>query len=365
MGSLAGRETLTQRRAWPTTLEMRSPVALSAVALVLTGCGVGDFDFDDGGVPRDDAGLARDGGDGDLDAGPDDAGAGDGGVDAGPLPGAPHLDALGPAVFRSQPHEVRWRQSADDAARGAAVLRYDVQESADPAFSTGVRTFPVAAPATHLSRVHQGLNLHGAAGVTLHYRVRAVTAAGRGPFSNVEPKVVEAVFRPIHVSVGFRGPNAPPFTLGANAFTVDDVHRTNGAFERVGPGWLDTTDPNKGYQGHYWYVSNNAPQPRDGTEAARWTPSFARAGRYEVWVGFYRSENRDDHVEYFVTSLDGERLGPFTVDQYLAGSSGDTTWVKLGEFNVAAGAAAHVDLDWSPAGRSHSECADATAFRRL
>lgn len=275
------------------------------------------------------------------------------------------LDALGAPVFRAQPHTVTWRPGPGDPASGAVVLRYEVQESLDHAFDAGVRTFRVEAPDTRLDRVHPALAFGARERVTLFYRVRAVTAAGRGPFSNVEAKEIEASFAPVYVSVGFRGPNAPPFALGPDAFTVDDVQRANGSFTRGGAGWLDTTDPNKGYQGHYWYVSNNAPQPRDGAEAARWTPAVTRAGRYEVWVSFFRSENRDDHAEYFVTSSDGEKLGPFVVSQYLAGPSGDTTWVKLGEFHFEPGAAAHVDLDWSAAGRSHSECADATAFRRL
>jgi hypothetical protein len=334
---------------------------LSMLTVALSACGLGALDVDD--PPLADGGVDAGRFDG-ADAG-DDEDEPDAGRDAGPLPGAPVLEPLGAAVFRAQPFGVTWRPSPDDVASGAVAVRYEVQESADRSFDAGVRTFRVAAPATRLDRVHQGLVFGAAERLTRYYRVRAVTAAGRGPFSNVEAKELEATFRPTYVSVGYRGPNAPPFPLGPDAFTVDDVVRANGTFTRAGAGWLDTTDLNKGHQGHYWYVSNHGPLPRDGAEAARWTPTITRAGRYEVWVSFYRSENRDDHAEYFVTSADGARLGPFVVSQYLGTEWGDTAWVKLGEFSLEAGTAAHVDLDWSAAGRSHSECADAAAFRRL
>lgn len=317
----------------------------------------------------DDAGAGGDGGDAAMpDAALPDAAAPD--AAAEPRPGAPLLADPGDPVYRYQPYTLRWQAAADDAARAVVVTQWEVQESKDATFTAGVRRLFVTPPAARLARVQPTPGFAGATSVTFHYRVRGRSAGGAGVFSNVETKVIESTWTPVYVSVGFAGPNNPPFNLSATAFTVDDVAANNarGTFQKSGPGWLDTTDPNKGYRGHYWYVSTNAPLPRDGTERATWTPTVTRAGRYETWIGFYRSENRDTHAEYFVTSDDGDTLGPFAVDQYLPPGgthTQDTAWVKLGEFNYSIGTAAHVDLVWSPAGDRHSECADAVAFRRL
>jgi hypothetical protein len=309
-------------------------------------------------------------GDGGSDAGEADREPGDPGFDAGAdeappeLPGAPRLLDLGGPIFRYLPYDIAWEPSADDAVRGVVVTHYQVEESKDPTFASGVARLRVDAPATRLSRVKPRPGFGTEDRVTFFYRVRAFSADGSGSDSNVDSKVIQKTWTPEYYDAGWRYPNNPPFELGAGAFTLDDDQANNrrGTFEIFGPGWIHNTDPNKGHLGGYRYVSNYTDPPRDGTEAARWTPTLGNGGKFEVWVSFWRSDNRDTHVEYFVTSLDGAELGPFVLDQ--RGGSG-TIWVKLGEFNFGAGTVNRVDLKWSAAGAAHSESADAAGFKRV
>jgi len=346
---------------------MRIPGTLAVGLLVLClglagSCSSGPVSGpQDGDGGRDGAGEEFGGGDGSVG---DSESAGDSGDSLPALPGKPRLLDLGGPVYRYHPFDISWEPAADDLSRGVQVTRFEVEECKLADFSSGVVRLRVNAPATLLSRVRPRPGFGTADHVTFYYRVRAFSADGAGPYSNVDSKVILKDWQPEYFDAGWRYPNNPPFTLGRNAFTLDDDqgNNTRGTCEILGPGWIHNTDPNKGHLGGYRYVSNYTDPPRDGTEAARFVPDIQNPGKYEVWVSFWRSDNRDTHVEYFVTSLDATELGPFVLDQ--RGTSG-TIWVKLGVFNLDAGTGNRVDLKWSPAGSSHSESADAAGFRRV
>ncbi len=121
-----------------------------------------------------------------------------------------------------------------------------------------------------------------------------------------------------------------------------------------------------GYNCDYHYVTLGT---YDGSETARWTAKPNKDGKFEVWIGWNPTTNRDSHVEYFVGSADhasGE-VGPFAVDQRENMDMNMVDdWVCLGVFHLTADSEDnYVELRWSSKGHYHSEEADVVALRRV
>ncbi len=154
-------------------------------------------------------------------------------------------------------------------------------------------------------------------------------------------------------------------------FQPNNDEHDNGTFDVEGTGWARVSQVH--HKGHgFWgdAVMVSRANPISGHEKATWRPKIKVSGTYAVWVTWYMSDNRADHVEYFLKSDSGaSEQGPFVVDQRQnLDYPGTQTWVSLGKFRFTAGGSYYVQLRYNPAynnaaAGTHSLCADAVIFR--
>jgi PKD repeat protein len=91
---------------------------------------------------------------------------------------------------------------------------------------------------------------------------------------------------------------------------------------------------------------------------AKWTPSLAYSGPYEVLIRWTKTETMTNDAQYTVNYAGGSQA--FTIDQ----SGGqDAKWVSLGQFQFNAGTSGNVILESTSVGETTT--ADATLFRLI
>ncbi len=266
----------------------------------------------------------------------------------------PILADVGAPVEPSVTYTVSWSRSPDDNNPDTppTVLYYELQEATSNSFTGDLKSYKV--DGTSKNFTHSEVNE-----VTFFfYRVRAINSVGHSPWSNVDKKKINAVPWVPYYS------GSQPTTDGGDNYIIDDQqNNSRGKTVHFGPGWVSRVEGGfgaSGYLGDYHYISST--RGPNGTENATFTPNLAKAGTYEVFVGFFATFNRDDHVEFFVNSATGT-TGPFAVTMWVPTTAGVEYWVSLGKFHFNAGTSGSVHHQFSYVGRSVSEEFDAAVFK--
>jgi len=80
-----------------------------------------------------------------------------------------------------------------------------------------------------------------------------------------------------------------------------------------------------------------------GSHTARWTPNLPKQGIYDVYVWYVAGANRSPSAAYTINHLNGTRTlsGSNGINQQINGSQ----WVKIGQWEFAAGTSGRVTLD--------------------
>lgn len=129
--------------------------------------------------------------------------------------------------------------------------------------------------------------------------------------------------------------------------------------DEQGPPWYVETGPfiqsaTSGYGGTYRFAET---QSVSGPAYCVWTTDLPAAGRYEVYAGLRRSDNRSESVPYTITHAGG------TTSTVIVSQKGSNAVVEifLGEYDFDTGTSASVRMDNSPATGVY--IADAIIFR--
>lgn len=130
----------------------------------------------------------------------------------------------------------------------------------------------------------------------------------------------------------------------------------------LGPGWALHPRPQL-YRGSGHYISRHTtPPPSKSKTKCVWSFRRPKAGRLEVWVSYWATGNRAEHVEYIVDC--GLLRWRFRLSQWEDPTvSQGRRWRKLGEIQAPAGSTVTVTVGYPKKGR-HSVSVDACGLRR-
>ncbi len=283
----------------------------------------------------------------------------------------PTLSIVPTSVKVDIAYTVGWTDSVNGVGK---ALYYQLQEALDPSFTVDVQSYDI----NSLSSVFTKTGIDESA--RFYYRVRAVNSFGHGGWSNFDSIIVEGpnAWKPVYIS-GPMPAYRPPFCAlwgTTKNFAIDDLQSINdrydaGRFYIEGTGWVRVSRTHHyghGFNADALMVSRAV--SISGREKATWVPKIKTSGVYRVWLTWYMSDNRPEHVEFFLKSDDKPiEAGPYVVDQrqnlYAPGTQ---TWLSLGNHRFTAGGSYYIQERYNPvfnnpSAGSHSLEADAVIFQ--